>query len=71
MIVARVLVGESCEGKFHHLEPPRREVPSLGRRHAAKYDTTTDSMDDARRHLYVTFHDNQAYPEYVIHFRRL
>ena len=34
------------------------------------YDSTTDSMDPARRQMYVTYHDAQAYPEYILEFKR-
>jgi hypothetical protein len=55
MFVCSVLVGEFCAGKNAQLVPDER-IPAR----RLLFDTTTDSMDDRRREMYVTYHDAQA-----------
>jgi poly [ADP-ribose] polymerase 10/14/15 len=62
ILACSVVVGEFCRGKKDARTPDLRD--------AAKnvlYDSTVDSLTDPR--LYVTYHDAQAYPEYLIAFK--
>jgi len=63
MFLCRVVVGEFCQG--------RRDIPAPDLRDAAKhilFDSTVDTLRDPS--IYVTYHDAQAYPEYLIHFKQ-
>ena len=55
MFRVRILAGESCVGNSSMREPPKnpKGVP---------YDSTTDQG----KQIYVCYHDNQCYPEYII-----
>ena len=62
ILACRVVVGEYCLGK--------QDAPTPDLRDAAKnilYDSTVNSL--ANTILYVTYHDAQAYPEYLIRFK--
>jgi len=59
MFLVRVLIGEYCRGKRDQPVPDVRSGSEL-------YDATVDSM--ANPSIFVTYHDAQAYPEYVIAF---
>jgi len=59
IFLCRVLVGEYCQGKQDALTPDVRAGYDL-------YDSTVDSMRDPT--IFVTYHDAQAYPEYLIRF---
>merc|ERR1712054_332303 len=61
MFACRVAVGEYCHGRSNVLTPDVREGNIL-------YDTTVDTVENPR--IFVTYHDAQAYPEYIIHFRQ-
>lgn len=66
MMACRVIVGEYCPGVRDAFTPDIRD-PST----QALYDTTVgllsnDTMADPS--IYVTYHDAQAYPEYLIKF---
>ncbi|XP_066431375.1 protein mono-ADP-ribosyltransferase PARP14-like [Eleutherodactylus coqui] len=64
MYLARVLVGEFCAGKQGMVAPPAKN-PSNS---TDLYDSVTDNP--ARPTMFVIFHDIQAYPEYLITFRK-
>lgn len=62
ILACSVVVGEFCNGKHNARTPDLRD--------AAKnilFDSTVDNL--ARPSLYVTYHDAQAYPEYLIVFK--
>merc|ERR1711988_496122 len=61
MFACRVAVGEYCLGKSNVLTPDVREGDIL-------YDTTVNNLRNPS--IFVTYHDAQAYPEYIIHFRQ-
>ena len=61
MYLARVLVGECCKGKKCAMVPDSRQGYEL-------YDTTVDNMQD--RTMFVTYHDAQAYPGYLIKYTK-
>lgn len=60
MFLCRVTVGEYCRGRNGALAPEVRKGHQL-------YDTTVD--DTRNPSIYVTYHDAQAYPEYLIKFK--
>jgi len=67
MLACRVVVGEYCVGKRDALTPDVRD----GQKNIL-YDSTVGlSTDDdmANPSIYVTYHDAQAYPEYLIVFQ--
>lgn len=57
MIQAKVIVGESCLGNPQMKVPPNQnnQIPF-------------DSTCDRGRTIFVCYHDNQCYPEYLIYF---
>ena len=61
MFACRVMVGEYCFGKSNVLTPDVREGNTL-------FDCTVDNISNPS--IYVTYHDSQAYPEYLIHFKK-
>jgi len=61
MFLCRVIVGEYCEGISDATIPAARKGSIL-------FDTTVDNM--ANPSIYVTYHDAQAYPEYLVRFRQ-
>ena len=61
MFAARAAVGEYCRGKMDQLAPDVRDA----RTHLL-YDSTVDNPRDPS--IFVTYHDAQAYPEYLIKF---
>jgi poly [ADP-ribose] polymerase 10/14/15 len=61
MFLCRVVVGAFCQGKKDAVSPDSSDGLSL-------YDTTVDNPKDPS--IYVTYHDAQAYPEYVLYFKR-
>ncbi len=65
MYLARVLVGEACVGKSDDIEP------SLPRSNAASPIDLCDSTIDSKKSpsIFVTYKDNQQYPEYLITFK--
>ena len=63
--LARVLVGEACEGRSEDIEP------SQPRPNAASPIDLCDSTIDSPKSpsIFVTYKDNQQYPEYLITFK--
>lgn len=60
MLLCRVVVGEYCKGIKDAIAPDVKSGLTL-------YDTTVDNVADPS--IYVTYHDAQAYPEYIVHFK--
>ncbi|XP_029310425.1 protein mono-ADP-ribosyltransferase PARP15-like [Cottoperca gobio] len=63
IFVARVLTGIYTQGKSDMRMPPHRS----DQQGHDRYDSVVDSMDNPT--MYVVFHDNQAYPDYLITFK--
>ncbi|XP_026521207.1 poly [ADP-ribose] polymerase 14-like [Notechis scutatus] len=63
MYVARVLTGDYCIGRSGQITPPSKNNDAFD-----LYDSVTDNMNQPS--MFVIFHDVQAYPEYLITFRR-
>ncbi|KAL7991775.1 hypothetical protein Chor_016031 [Crotalus horridus] len=63
MYVARVLTGDYCIGRPGQIIPPSKNNGGFD-----IYDSVTDNVN--RPSMFVIFHDAQAYPEYLITFRR-
>jgi poly [ADP-ribose] polymerase 10/14/15 len=63
MFVCRVAVGEYCQGKRDLLTPDFKDSA----KHLL-YDSTVDNVRDPS--IYVTYHDGQAYPEYLVKFKQ-
>merc|ERR1711959_438405 len=61
MFLCRVVVGEYSRGVKDAIAPDVRSGHTL-------YDTTVDNTKDPS--IYVTYHDAQAYPEYLVHFKQ-
>merc|ERR1711966_474874 len=61
IFLCRVSVGYCCLGKKDALAADVREGHIL-------YDTTVDNVKDPS--IYVTYHDAQAYPDYIIEFKQ-
>lgn len=59
MIRALVLVGESCVGNSSMNTPPEKQTGT-----GVLYDSTCDGSGS----IYVCYHDNQCYPEYLIYY---
>nr|XP_048310125.1 protein mono-ADP-ribosyltransferase PARP14-like isoform X1 [Myodes glareolus] len=64
MYYVRVLTGNYANGNPSLIVPPPRDPQNP----TELYDTVTDN--DKNPSLFVVFYDNQAYPEYLITFRR-
>jgi poly [ADP-ribose] polymerase 10/14/15 len=64
MFLCRVLVGEFCKGNNGQLVPDERDASNN-----VLYDSTTDSLDVKQRDMFVTYHDAQAYPEYLLEYK--
>ena len=62
MYLARVLVGEYCQGRSGIASPP----PNDQRRNDILYDSVVDWTPDPK--IFVVFHDAQCYPAYIIRF---
>ena len=67
-MACRVVVGEYCQGTYDALTPELRDAKKN-----ILYDSTVgllrgDTMNSPS--IYVTYHDAQAYPEYLIAFKR-
>ncbi|XP_031582744.2 protein mono-ADP-ribosyltransferase PARP14-like [Oreochromis aureus] len=63
MFVARVLTGVYTQGRHDMKVPPPRNPQQPQDR----YDSVVDRIDNPS--MYVVFHDNQAYPDYLITFK--
>jgi len=61
MFLCRVVVGEYCMGKKDALTPDVRVGHQL-------YDCTVNDMSNPG--IFVTYHDAQAYPEYLVRFKQ-
>jgi len=66
MFLCRVVVGEYCKGVSNAIAPPPRSGSVL-------FDTTvgllgSDTLTDPS--IYVTYHDAQAFPEYLVYFKQ-
>jgi len=61
MFLCRVLTGFTCKGNANQLVPDMRDKA----RHIL-YDCTTNSD----KTIYVTYHDSQQYPEYLVRFKQ-
>ncbi|KAG7355278.1 receptor family ligand binding protein [Nitzschia inconspicua] len=64
VMACRVMVGEYCVGKRDAITPDVR----CSRTHSL-FDSTVDRLMNPS--IYVTYHDAQAYPEYIIRFKFL
>lgn len=64
MYYVRVLTGNYTNGNSALIVPPSRNPQNP----TDLYDTVTDNVTNPS--LFVVFYDNQAYPEYLITFRR-
>lgn len=62
MYLCRVLTGDHTLGQKGMLTPPPKTSNSV-----ELYDSVVDN--NAKPHIFVVFHDNQAYPEYLIKFK--
>jgi poly [ADP-ribose] polymerase 10/14/15 len=60
MFVCHVLVGETCYGNSSHVVPDARTGKLL-------YDSTTDNVQHPQ--MFITYHDAQAYPAYIVKFK--
>ncbi|XP_013770854.1 poly [ADP-ribose] polymerase 14-like [Pundamilia nyererei] len=63
MFVARVLTGVCTHGRHDMTVPP----PRSHQQPHDRYDSVVDRIDNPS--MYVVFHDNQAYPDYLITFK--
>lgn len=62
IFVARVLTGQYALGKSDDVQPPPK--------HSDGKDLYDSNVDDVTNpHIFVIFHDTQAYPEYLITFQ--
>jgi len=61
MFLCRVIIGEYCCGVADAIVPPPRDGLVL-------FDSTVD--DVSAPDIFVTYHDSQAYPEYLVRFRQ-
>ena len=67
IMACRVVVGEYCPGVKDALTPEFRDTKTN-----SLYDSTVGLLTDdtmANPSIYVTYHDAQAYPEYLIKFK--
>ncbi|XP_071137975.1 protein mono-ADP-ribosyltransferase PARP14-like [Mytilus edulis] len=64
MFLCRVLVGEYAQGNQNVKVPPPKAAGSH-----ILYDTVTDNM--ATPAMFIIFHDSQAFPEYLVTFKKL
>jgi hypothetical protein len=61
MFMCRVLVGEYCLGRKDQPTPDVRRGTEL-------FDSTVNNLTDPT--IFVTYHDSQAYPEYLVTFTK-
>ncbi|XP_062972713.1 protein mono-ADP-ribosyltransferase PARP14-like [Elgaria multicarinata webbii] len=64
MYLARVLVGEYCAGSAGLIVPPSKNAADP----TVLFDSVTDKV--ANPSMFIIFNDIQAYPEYLITFRK-
>ena len=65
MYLAKVLVGKYTAGKQGMKRPP----PIDPNKPEILYDSVVNNKDNPT--IFLTFHDSQSYPEYIITFKRL
>lgn len=65
MYLCRVLTGEYCNGLGGMRVPPAK--PNAAGSHIL-YDSVTNDMNN--QIMYIIFHDSQAFPEYLVTFKR-
>lgn len=65
MYLARVLVGQYCQGNKEMRAPP----PKYNYRSDILYDSTVDKPVSPT--IFVAFYDDQCYPEYLIYFQQV
>jgi poly [ADP-ribose] polymerase 10/14/15 len=63
MFLCRVVVGSYCKGIKDALAPDARD----GKGGTLLHDTTVDAVKDPS--IFVTYHDAQAYPDYLVYFK--
>ena len=61
MYRCKVLTGTFTKGKSDFIEPPIKDVVE-----ETYYHSVVDNIESPN--MFVIFHDNQAYPEYLITF---
>ena len=61
MFACSVIIGEYCKGVKDAAAPAARVGTQL-------FDTTVDDVFDPS--IFVTYHDSQAYPDYLITFKQ-
>ena len=61
MFACRVVIGEYCKGVKDAAAPPHRIANNL-------FDSTVNDVLDPS--IFVAYHDDQAYPEYMITFKQ-
>ena len=61
MFLCRVVIGEFCLG-VQDAPAPRARLEKI------LFDSTVDNV--ANPSIFVTYHDAQAYPEYLVKFRQ-
>ena len=64
MYLAKVLAGKYADGEKGMRQPPPVDQERLDLR----FDSVVDKSDDPS--IFVIFHDDQCYPEYLITFTR-
>ena len=62
MFLCRIATGEYCQGRRDALTPEARIGHML-------YDSTVNDIHDPS--IFVTYHDAQAYPEYLLTFKHV
>merc|ERR1712146_110316 len=62
MLLCRVAVGAFCKGIKDRLVPDERDSGS-----GVLFDSTVENL--AKPLIFVTYHDAQAYPEYIVKFK--
>ena len=62
IFLCRVAVGEWCQGRNGQIVPDAKPYNTV-----ELYDTTVDNVKNPS--IFVTYHDAQVYPEYLITFR--
>ena len=67
MLLSRVLVGEFTVGNSSMKAAPQRPNPPGHR--PALYDSTVDRLHPHPT-IFVTWRDDQAYPEYIVTFKQ-
>jgi len=72
MFLCRVVVGEFAQGVKDAAAPPAKRASTVGSTDTPNahrlYDSTVDNMKSPS--IFVTYHDGQAYPEYLVKFKQ-